>query len=65
MNKAVFGGMTWTIIAIIIGIAAVALLYLFMTEAGKSITDQFGGMVDSFKGTVCGLVGPAGIFMGC
>jgi hypothetical protein len=66
--KAVAGGMKWTIITIIVGIIAIALLIIFMTSAGKSITGMLGDLIDSFGNVMCSVIGRmplVGVFMGC
>ena len=66
--KGVSGGMQWTIISIIIGIIAIALLIIFMTSAGKSVTGLFSGLVSAFTNMICNVIGKmplVGVFMGC
>ena len=66
MRKAVTGGMLWTIIMIIIGIAAIALLWLFISGAGGALEEQFDNLIDSFKNAICDLIpGSLGWVVGC
>lgn len=58
MRKAVTGGMLWTILIIIVGIAAIALLWLFMSGVGEELPDIFGKLVDNFKKSIKSLLGP-------
>jgi hypothetical protein len=66
--KGVTGGINWTIIGLIVGMVAIALLILFTTTAGKAVSSMFSGLVDSFAQLVCTIVGRIpliGIFMKC
>lgn len=66
--KGVSGGMQWTIITIIVGAAAVVLLIIFMTSAGKAITGSLGGLIEAFSNVMCSVIGRlplVGTFMGC
>ena len=60
--KGVIGGMQWTIIAIIIGAIAIALLALFMTSLGKEVVALFGGFVNAFTETIANIIGRIPIF---
>ena len=66
--KAVSGGMLWTVITIVVGIVAIALLVIFVTGAGNAIVGMFSGLVDSFGKLTCTIIGRmplVGVFMGC
>jgi len=58
MRKAVTGGMLWTILVIIIGIVAIALLWLFLSGMGEEVEDIFGKFVQAFKSMIKDLLGP-------
>jgi len=55
--KGVTGGMKWTIISIVIGIIAVALLWLFLTGAGKAMIAIFPGLIDAAMSMVSTIIG--------
>jgi hypothetical protein len=66
--KAVSGGMLWTIITIVVGIVAIALLVIFVTGAGNAIVGMFSGLVDAFSKLTCTIIGRiplVGSYMGC
>lgn len=56
--KAVTGGMLWTILVIIIGIVAIALLWLFLSGTSKDVESIFTNLVDAFKRMIKDLLGP-------
>ena len=66
--KAVSGGMLWTVITIVVGIVAIALLIVFVTGAGNAFIGMFSGLVDSFSKLTCTIIGKmplVGGIMGC
>jgi flagellar basal body-associated protein FliL len=63
--KGVSGAMLWIIVVIIIGIIAIALLWLFVFEGSDTISEEFGNLIDTFKDMMCGIVGPLGFLLGC
>ncbi len=65
MRKGVTGGMLWVIVTIIIGIVAIALLWLFIFGGSEKIAGEFGNLIDVFQGVICGIIGPLGFLLGC
>jgi hypothetical protein len=47
--KGVTGGLLWTILVIIVGIAALLLFWLFLSGLGESVGDLFSKLVLGFK----------------
>jgi Flp pilus assembly pilin Flp len=66
--KAVSGGMLWTVITIVVGIVAIALLIVFVTGAGNAVVGMFSGLTDAFSRLTCTIIGRiplVGSLMGC
>ena len=58
MKKAVTGGILWTILLIIIGIAVIILFWLFLSGVTEQVPDIFDNLVKSFKSMIKDLLGP-------
>ena len=58
MKKAVTGGIYWTILLIIIGIAVIILFWLFLSGVTEQVPDIFANLVTSFKSMIKDLLGP-------